>query len=218
MKIIFLLALLELCAAQGYLWNWAWTNPVNMDDGPANEKSAQRDAKHFHARNIHRSSDTASNRTERKFYSVYQKPCENDKSCGKGKYCDKHYGACEQHKPLGVLCRRDGHCQRGLECVFGKCRHRIPEGYLEARCKHDSDCGPNQCCAKQHGERVCKAKLAIGTKCYVPDGGVDYSLNQLCPCESGLVCKYRPRQKRREEEFEWQFWTDYEDMRCVPVL
>ena len=58
-----------------------------------------------------------------------------------------------------------------------------------ARCKNDKDCGNNMCCAKQHGESVCKAKLPIGAKCYVPEGGVEYVIDTICPCEEGLVCK-----------------------------
>ena len=58
-----------------------------------------------------------------------------------------------------------------------------------ARCRHDRQCGPSQCCAKRHGEKVCKARLAAGAYCYVPRGGLAYSLNEMCPCQHGLVCQ-----------------------------
>ena len=56
------------------------------------------------------------------------------------------------------------------------------------RCSNDQDCGEGKCCARQHGEYICKNKLQHGHMCFVPKGGLAYSLNELCPCEEGLVC------------------------------
>ena len=60
--------------------------------------------------------------------------------------------------------------------------------HVGARCKRDSDCTGGQCCARQHGEKVCKSKLPEGALCYIPEGGLQYLLNELCPCDSGLIC------------------------------
>ncbi|XP_014665824.1 PREDICTED: dickkopf-related protein 3-like [Priapulus caudatus] len=213
-RVILLVALLaQLTSTRAYIWSWAWSNPALSQQGQPPEPT-------YHPRNTHLRADTASNETSEKLQLqvAYQRPCENDKACGKGKFCDHHYGTCEVHRAEASLCRRDGNCEKGLECVFGKCRPVVEHGTVGARCKHDKDCGNSQCCAKQHGEFVCKAKLQIGNKCFVPDGGIDYSLNQLCPCDRGLICRYTPQRRLREEEFDWKFWTDYDDMRCVPGI
>ena len=57
-----------------------------------------------------------------------------------------------------------------------------------SRCHGGGDCQPGLCCARRHGESVCQRRLTVGQRCYVPDGGLEYSLNQLCPCHQGLVC------------------------------
>lgn len=67
-----------------------------------------------------------------------------------------------------------------------------------SRCEGSSDCKQGLCCARAHGERVCKAKLSLGHNCYVPQGGLQYVLNELCPCEEGLVCKNVGTKMRRE--------------------
>ncbi|RWS27420.1 dickkopf-related protein 3-like protein [Leptotrombidium deliense] len=61
----------------------------------------------------------------------------------------------------------------------------------------DADCHPHLCCARQHGERICKAKLQKGQRCFVPLGGLDYSLNELCPCDEGLSCVQRKRKSEK---------------------
>ena len=58
-----------------------------------------------------------------------------------------------------------------------------------SRCHGNSECQPGLCCARRHGQAVCQRKLTLGQRCYVPDGGLEYSLNQLCPCDRGLVCR-----------------------------
>uniref|UniRef100_A0A8C2ZD85 Dickkopf N-terminal cysteine-rich domain-containing protein n=1 Tax=Cyclopterus lumpus TaxID=8103 RepID=A0A8C2ZD85_CYCLU len=86
--------------------------------------------------------------------------------------------------PEGHYCRRDAQCVRGLSCMFGKCHRSIPNG-----CKVDRDCGASMCCARHHGEQVCKRRLVRGESCYVPDGGLAFSINQICPCDEGLLCR-----------------------------
>lgn len=64
------------------------------------------------------------------FVYFIQLPCDRDKSCGKGNYCDLHYGGCRRHKTAGEPCRRDGHCSRGMHCRFGSCQTAVAEGML----------------------------------------------------------------------------------------
>lgn len=52
--------------------------------------------------------------------------CKSDRQCGRGYFCDYHYGVCYVHSRLHEPCRRDGHCRRHHECVFGRCRIFIP--------------------------------------------------------------------------------------------
>ncbi|XP_078571455.1 uncharacterized protein LOC144859066 isoform X1 [Branchiostoma floridae x Branchiostoma japonicum] len=165
-----------------------------------------------HPRNILDRADNATENRTRTLDSAV--PCDTDKSCGGGKYCDRHYGVCKPRGRLGDLCRRDGNCQGGYDCMFGRCQKTIQAGEQGARCKHDKDCGDNMCCARQHGERICKPRLAPGQKCWVPEGGLDYSLNQMCPCEKGLICG-EVQTPPREEEF--VLWTDNHHMRCKAI-
>lgn len=67
-----------------------------------------------------------------------------------------------------------------------------------ARCKVDKDCGASMCCARHHGERVCKRRLVLGESCFVPDGGLAFSINQICPCDEGLLCRGNGQPQKRE--------------------
>lgn len=67
-----------------------------------------------------------------------------------------------------------------------------------ARCKVDKDCGASMCCARHHGEQVCKRRLVRGESCYVPDGGLAFSINQICPCDEGLLCREHGASHQRE--------------------
>uniref|UniRef100_A0A3B4UC23 Dickkopf N-terminal cysteine-rich domain-containing protein n=1 Tax=Seriola dumerili TaxID=41447 RepID=A0A3B4UC23_SERDU len=73
-----------------------------------------------------------------------------------------------------------------------------------ARCKVDRDCGASMCCARHHGEQVCKSRLIRGESCYVPDGGLAFSINQICPCDEGLLCREKSAPHRRERDFIYQ--------------
>ncbi|XP_077978904.1 dickkopf-related protein 3-like [Glandiceps talaboti] len=200
LKICFLLVtVLGICDA--YIWSWMWSGPYP----PASEDYPDMAN---HPRNLHRDQNSAVNHT-----MTSKPPCLSDKSCGRGKYCDKHYGNCRSNKRTGEPCRRDGHCQKGFDCMFGKCVKTLRSGSLGARCKHDRDCDNGMCCARQHGESICKAKLTVGSKCYVPEGGMAYTINTICPCEEGLVCM-RTSMENPDDELEWRFWTDYDQMRC----
>lgn len=82
--------------------------------------------------------------------------------------------------------------------TFGE---RAPNGSVlrpGARCKVDRDCESSMCCARHHGERVCKRRLVRGASCYIPDGGLAFSINQICPCDEGLLCREDSAPRRRE--------------------
>ncbi|XP_006638325.3 dickkopf-related protein 3-like [Lepisosteus oculatus] len=124
--------------------------------------------------------------------------CDHDRTCGRGFSCDRHFGLCVPLKHAGQYCRRDAQCLRGLSCMFGKCHRSVPEGQEGARCKLDRDCGSSMCCARHHGESICKRRLPLGASCFVPDGGLAFSINQICPCDEGLLCRQAAANARRE--------------------
>ncbi|XP_071950578.1 dickkopf-related protein 3-like [Antedon mediterranea] len=188
------------------IFPWMWSLPYPNQDQQSDEAIS-------HPRNLNIKKRNVSTDVNSTLHA--QAPCRSDKACGRGKFCDQHYGNCLDHKLENALCRRDSHCRKGLDCRFGKCQKTIKPGTVGARCKNDKDCGSNMCCAKQHGESICKMKLKVNTKCFVPQGGVDYTIDSICPCEDGHVCRItRPL---REEEFAWRFWTDYDHMRCQRI-
>ncbi|KAF7203985.1 dickkopf-related protein 3 isoform X2 [Nothobranchius furzeri] len=124
--------------------------------------------------------------------------CDHDRACGRGFSCDRHFGLCVPLRGEGHYCRRDAQCVRGLSCMFGKCHRSIPNGQEGSRCKVDRDCEASMCCARHHGEQVCKRRLIGGESCFVPDGGLAFSINQICPCEDGLLCREDSGPHRRE--------------------
>ncbi|XP_014813405.1 PREDICTED: dickkopf-related protein 3-like [Calidris pugnax] len=119
-------------------------------------------------------------------------PCGPATPCPPGHFCDEHFGLCLPRRPEGQFCRRDTHCAHRLLCMFGKCQQPVPDGQEGARCQRDEECGPGGCCARQHGERVCQRRLALAQSCHVPPGGLAFSINQICPCQAGLVCRATP--------------------------
>ncbi|KAK2866238.1 hypothetical protein Q7C36_002294 [Tachysurus vachellii] len=137
--------------------------------------------------------------------------CDHDRACGKGFSCDRHFGLCVPLRQEGKYCRRDAQCVRGLSCMYGRCIRSIPDGQEGARCKLDKDCGASMCCARHHGERVCKRRLLLGESCFVPDGGLAFSINQICPCDEGLLCRGNGQPQKRETEFVYNpdstIWT-----------
>uniref|UniRef100_A0A3Q2DV99 Dickkopf N-terminal cysteine-rich domain-containing protein n=1 Tax=Cyprinodon variegatus TaxID=28743 RepID=A0A3Q2DV99_CYPVA len=132
--------------------------------------------------------------------------CDSDRACGRGFSCDRHFSVCVPLRGEGQYCRRDAQCVRGLKCMFGRCHRSIPIGQEGSRCKADRDCGASMCCARHHGEMVCKKQLVLNESCYVPDGGLAFSINQICPCEEGLLCR-----ESSIKDFiylpEWTSWT-----------
>lgn len=125
-------------------------------------------------------------------WHFYLQNCRKDRHCRPGNYCHKHNGKCHACKPVPGIqspCRRNNMCCAGMECVFGFCRKAIPRGTQGAKCKKDRKCDSGLCCVKVHGEPICRRLLQEGENCSVPEGGLDYSLNQKCPCATGLTCK-----------------------------
>ncbi|XP_063591827.1 dickkopf-related protein 3-like [Penaeus indicus] len=149
-------------------------------------------------------------------FNFYQhlRLCTNDRVCGRGQFCDQHYGVCRDHLTEGQECRGDAMCEGGYDCMFGVCQKRIKRGREGARCRKERDCGAGMCCARRHGEQVCQRRVPLGHKCYVPEGGLDYSMNQVCPCESGLVCKYTAEQPPSRHQL-IALISASEDMRCA---
>ncbi|XP_061448087.1 dickkopf-related protein 3-like [Rhineura floridana] len=136
--------------------------------------------------------------------------CSHGINCPQGFFCDHHFGLCLPFRQEGEFCRQDAHCATGLSCMFGKCQQAVSGGQEGARCHHDKDCAPDTCCARQHGEMVCKNRLLLDEGCYIPEGGIAFSVNQVCPCLKGLVCK--KILPNREVSFE--YWSDKSDWRC----
>ncbi|XP_036394885.1 dickkopf-related protein 3-like [Megalops cyprinoides] len=167
---------LSLPSAEGHIWAWMLSIPYSPpEDGPLSPRGTP-------------AADARGSAVV----------CDNDRACGRGFSCDRHFGLCVPLKQAGQYCRRDAQCVRGLSCMFGKCHRRIPEGQEGARCKVDKDCEGSMCCARHHGEQVCKRRLSRGESCFVPDGGLAFSINQICPCDEGLLCRSSAETPRRE--------------------
>ncbi|XP_063077216.1 dickkopf-related protein 3-like [Engraulis encrasicolus] len=182
-----------LAVTRARIWAWMLAMPYSPpEDGPLKDLKDQ-DTLSL----IHRADAVA---------------CDHDRVCGKGFVCDRHFGRCVPQRQEGQYCRRDAQCVRGLHCMFGKCLRSIPRGEEGARCKVNRDCDASMCCARHHGEQVCKRRLALGEGCFVPDGGLAFSINQVCPCDEGLLCQGAAGDKPwREREFvystEQATWT-----------
>ncbi|XP_060111308.1 dickkopf-related protein 3-like [Heteronotia binoei] len=173
-------------AVHGYIWAWMYSLP-NQDPSEVaaigSGPSASRDLK--------------------------AAVCSQEVPCPQGLFCDHHFGLCLSRREEGEYCRWDTHCAKGLNCMFGRCHLIVPSGQEGARCHQDKDCGPHACCARLHGEMVCKKRLHLGDGCYIPQGGIAFSLNQVCPCLEGLVCRRTSSKQQiaaeyRPEKGEWQ--------------
>ncbi|XP_019114793.2 dickkopf-related protein 3 isoform X1 [Larimichthys crocea] len=175
------MALLMYATVQARIWAWM----LNMPHSPPKEG----------AKALRESAPLA---------KVPTAVCDHDRACGRGFSCDRHFGLCVPLRGEGHYCRRDAQCVRGLSCMFGKCHRSIPNGQEGARCKVDRDCGASMCCARHHGEQVCKRRLIRGESCYVPDGGLAFSINQICPCDEGLLCRDNSASHQRERDFIYQ--------------
>ncbi|XP_014770799.1 dickkopf-related protein 3 [Octopus bimaculoides] len=140
--------------------------------------------------------------------------CDKSSDCNSNMFCDLHYGICDYHRTLGEPCREDSHCEGHNICMYGQCEKRARETSRGARCQTDKDCDSSMCCARRHGERICQPKLKIGQKCYVPKGGLDYSLNQVCPCLDGLHCRTTSKTKSTSRKSGWHYYNFFEHLRC----
>ncbi|KAK8387494.1 hypothetical protein O3P69_018201 [Scylla paramamosain] len=146
-------------------------------------------------------------------YDPYQhfRLCNSDRACERREFCDQHYGVCREKLGTGQSCRRDSMCARDLDCMFGECQQRVEPGREGARCRRERDCGPDMCCARRNGEHICQRRLPLGHKCFVPEGGLEYAINERCPCQSGLICKYTSPKPPPSDPA--MVWATYENMR-----
>ncbi|OCT62101.1 dickkopf-related protein 3 [Xenopus laevis] len=181
MKLLVSVSLLP--CAQAYIWAWLLSMPYNNPQDSAGLTPI---------------SSTSRGPTVQ---------CDHDRGCGRGLFCDRHFGLCVALRHEGQYCRKDSQCVRGLGCMYGRCQRIIPGGHEGARCRQDKDCSPNMCCARHHGEMICKRRLPLGGSCFVPEGGLAFSINQLCPCEEGLICSAAHPQ--REKEFIYSPGSDW---------
>ncbi|XP_057371686.1 dickkopf-related protein 3-like [Daphnia carinata] len=237
-----LVVLLAVETVHGLVWSLVLGNPVidmkdessktRLDDDVEDSSEDVSDIEHPRNTKLklpRNSSLSSGSRPTRQHHG--QDKCMEDRQCGKGRFCDLHYGVCRTEKSPGFACRRDRMCGKGLACMFGRCQAKIATGEEGSRCHGNSDCQAGLCCARRHGEAVCQRKLTLGQRCFVPDGGLEYSLNQLCPCDVGLVCRQqnpvhasdspssqednsfdRPNSTNSEN---FPFWTSTENMRCT---
>ncbi|KRY42680.1 Dickkopf-related protein 3 [Trichinella spiralis] len=148
-----------------------------------------------------------------------QLTCHADRECPLNLFCDLHYGLCKPYKTEQEPCRSDNQCAIGYDCMFGRCTMAAKPGHKGARCTSNRDCLPGLCCARQHGDKVCKPKLQIGQSCFVPDGGLSYWLNELCPCDDGLVCALSPQSADpKSMKIDWfQLWTESNQLHCISI-
>ncbi|KRZ61193.1 Dickkopf-related protein 3, partial [Trichinella nativa] len=148
-----------------------------------------------------------------------QLTCHADRECPLNLFCDLHYGLCKPYKTEQEPCRSDSQCAIGYDCMFGRCTMAAKPGHKGARCTGNRDCLPGLCCARQHGDKVCKPKLQIGQSCFVPDGGLSYWLNELCPCDDGLVCALSPQSADpKSMKIDWfQLWTESNQLHCISI-
>lgn len=146
------------------------------------------------------------------------KYCRRDAQCVRGLSC--MYGRCIRSIPEGqegkgnnvlyevslkaqqcqCMMKRNSACVSLLKCELS-INLIIIITISGARCKVDKDCGTSMCCARHHGERVCKRRLVLGESCFVPDGGLAFSINQICPCDEGLLCRGNGQPQKREYVF-----------------
>uniref|UniRef100_A0A915I7L0 Dickkopf N-terminal cysteine-rich domain-containing protein n=1 Tax=Romanomermis culicivorax TaxID=13658 RepID=A0A915I7L0_ROMCU len=127
--------------------------------------------------------------------------CKEHRQCDFNSFCDFHYGICKPYRTHGQMCRSDDHCAKNLQCTFGRCASLPKLGHNGARCKDDGDCLPSLCCARQHGQKVCKPKLKLGQNCFVSEGGLSEWLNSMCPCDEGLICGFSSSKGRSRYAF-----------------
>ncbi|XP_068746971.1 dickkopf-related protein 3-like [Montipora capricornis] len=171
--VIFLLVCVEVVESVVHSWIMS-VNPVDTDNSEENLND---------------------NRT--KGNSTFRH-CRKDRHCGQGHYCHRHKGFCHACQDKIQKCRRDKMCCNGMECVFGHCRVAKPRGTEGGKCRRDKPkCDAGFCCANVHGHPICKQLLQEGEDCEVPEGGLEYSLNQRCHCASGLICRRVKHQHKK---------------------
>uniref|UniRef100_A0A5S6QNZ4 Dickkopf_N domain-containing protein n=1 Tax=Trichuris muris TaxID=70415 RepID=A0A5S6QNZ4_TRIMR len=231
LRFVCILALLFNHSTQATFWNWLITNPHGVDfenlgfrqDSPMSSASNHGD-RFGHPRDVTKgrlqsATPTSADATEsanRSSEPAQQVPCQADRNCPQGFFCDHHYALCRSYRMDRDPCRSDSQCTPGYDCMFGRCTVAFNPGHRGARCNSDRDCLPSLCCARQHGDKTCKPKLKLGHSCFVPDGGLSYWLNELCPCDDGLVCAVTSKVDDSIATIDWlDIWTEQNLLRCV---
>lgn len=145
--------------------------------------------------------------------------CKSSADCSETQYCDKHYGVCDRLRKADEFCRQDEQCTHDLICMYGQCVQPSLPGHDGSRCDSDDDCQRDHCCARRHGHKVCKPRLSRGQKCFVPSGGLEYSINETCPCAEGLICStsQRKRNHNNNKKMDERRRPSVSSMKCTPV-
>ncbi|XP_057293444.1 dickkopf-related protein 3-like [Hydractinia symbiolongicarpus] len=123
--------------------------------------------------------------------------CQADKDCSGVKRCNRYNRLCERCRIFNELCRRDANCCAGRKCMWGRCRNAKHDGTEMSICRHDRNCSKGYCCAREHGQSVCKKFLAENESCERTAGGLMFSIHHSCPCRRGLYCKKKPKTSGR---------------------
>ncbi|GAB6027637.1 hypothetical protein CHUAL_001878 [Chamberlinius hualienensis] len=218
--LLFMLTMYVDLAYGSIAWSWLLGVPLASANLPVvHNESLQMQNDEFHE--MHDNTEAVIKRRHgRHGERAY---CKNDGHCGRRMFCDVHYNRCRRLSKDGEQCREDQQCHKHSECVFGVCRKTVKYGMTGAKCKSDADCDSNSCCARIHGELICNTRLPLGHKCFVPKGGLHYSINEVCPCQEGLYCTYHHSFKKTDissdRSTSWALQrTTFEEntMRCSP--
>lgn len=172
MDAIFLLSLVQFCGmfqmSHGQLFGLMLNNPLALTSLDPHSKLNHRGLTH-EDREMNEQPDSAHRGAIRSGVDTVLIRCKQDSDCiddddnisGHPEnlmYCDRHYGFCDFFRQVGELCRHDSQCDSGLICMFGKCAQPFAAGERGSRCLNGNDCASGLCCARQHGERICKVR------------------------------------------------------------
>jgi hypothetical protein len=118
-------------------------------------------------------------------------PCEEDKNCGGGKYCDPCVKQCYEKKPLCAACRSEHLCNpltsecipTGSQCEVdgSRCLDFVTGGsFCGQACLSDAGCPGGYGCLDL-------ADIGIGVKQCVPKSG---SCQKVKECEKDVDCEF----------------------------
>lgn len=122
-------------------------------------------------------------------FSLQGMTCIQNHNCKGTQICNIYTKKCERCRIEKEICRRSENCCGNKQCIWGRCIHRTFTGTEGSLCNTDKDCHKGLCCAREHGQSICKKYLAEGNQCELPHGGIIFSLSHSCPCAMGLNCR-----------------------------